>query len=250
MIQDILDKGRREVEIEGQKLLQGILDDYGSGIQITQVQLQRMDPPAQVVESFRDVQRAEADKERQRNEAQSYRNDILPRARGQASKIVQEAKAYKSQTVAEAQGETSRFLAIYKQYRASPEVTRQRLYIETMQDVLSKNPKVIIDSKAGSSGVVPYLPLPEIGKRMGDKPGRCEMNRAATILGIIVVALGIVAFSSVYTVRQTEQALVLQFGEPKRRRDRARPALQVFRSCRTWCLTTAVCWTSIPARRR
>jgi membrane protease subunit HflK len=165
MIRDILERGRREVEQESLKLLQRILDDYGSGIQVTQIQMQNVEPPAQVIEAFRDVQRAEADKERLRNEAQAYRNDILPRARGQAAVIVQEAEGYKRQTVAKAQGDSSRFKALYEQYRNAPQVTRQRLYLETMEEVLSKNSKILIDRNQGGPGVVPYLPLPELQKR-------------------------------------------------------------------------------------
>ncbi|MDX1483927.1 MAG: FtsH protease activity modulator HflK [Alphaproteobacteria bacterium] len=162
LIQDILEKGRRDVEQESVKLLQRILDDYGAGIQITQVQMQKVDPPGQVIDAFRDVQRAEADKERLRNEAEAYRNDILPRARGEAAQLVQQAEAYKRQVVAKAQGETSRFRAIYDEYRKAPEVTRQRLYLETMQEVVKSNPPTIIDLK---SGVIPYLPLPELQKQ-------------------------------------------------------------------------------------
>jgi membrane protease subunit HflK len=162
LIQDILEKGRFDVEQGGVKLMQRILDDYGSGIQITQVQIQELDPPGQVIDAFRDVQRAEADKQRLRNEAEAYRNDILPRARGESAQLVQRGEAYKRQVVAKAQGETSRFTAIYKEYKKAPRVTRQRLYLETMQEVIKSNPPTIIDSK---SGVVPYLPLPEIQKR-------------------------------------------------------------------------------------
>jgi membrane protease subunit HflK len=170
MIRDILERGRREVEQESQKLLQRVLDDYGSGIQVTQIQMQNVEPPAQVIDAFRDVQRAEADKERLRNEAQAYRNDILPRARGQASMIVQEAEGYKKQTVSKAQGDSSRFKALYEQYRNSPQVTRQRLYLETMEEVLSKNSKIIIDRGTGGPGVVPYLPLPELQKKRTTSP--------------------------------------------------------------------------------
>ncbi len=162
LIQDILEKGRRDVEQGSVKLLQRILDDYGSGIEITQVQMQRVDPPGQVIDAFRDVQRAEADKERLRNEAEAYRNDILPRARGQAAELVARAEGYKRQVVAKAQGETSRFRAIFKEYKKAPLVTRQRLYLETMEEVIKANPPIIIDS---SAGVVPYLPLPELQKR-------------------------------------------------------------------------------------
>ena len=162
LIQDILEKGRRDVEQGSVKLLQRILDDYGSGIQINQVQMQKVDPPGQVIDAFRDVQRAEADKQRLRNEAEAYRNDILPRARGEAAQMVQQAEGYKRQVVAKAQGETSRFSAIFKEYKTAPKVTRQRLYLETMQEVIKSNPPTIIDS---TSGVVPYLPLPELQKR-------------------------------------------------------------------------------------
>ncbi len=168
LIQDILEKGRRDVEQESVKLLQRILDDYGSGIQITQVQIQELDPPGQVIDSFRDVQRAEADKERLRNEAEAYRNDILPRARGEAAQLVAQGEAYKRQVVAKAEGETSRFSAIYNEYKKAPRVTRQRLYLETMQEVIKANPPTIIDSQVG---VVTYLPLPEIKKRQkGGRP--------------------------------------------------------------------------------
>ncbi|MCZ6637798.1 MAG: protease modulator HflK [Alphaproteobacteria bacterium] len=167
LIQDILEKGRRDVEQESLRLLQRILDDYGSGIEITQVQIQELDPPGQVIDSFRDVQRAEADKERLRNEAEAYRNDILPRARGEAAQLVARGEAYKRQVVAKAEGETSRFSAIYNEYKKAPRVTRQRLYLETMQEVIKSNPPTIIDSKVG---VVPYLALPEIQKRQ--KGGR------------------------------------------------------------------------------
>ena len=162
LIQDILEKGRRDVEQGSVKLLQRILDDYGSGIEITQVQMQRVDPPGEVIDAFRDVQRAEADKERLRNEAEAYRNDILPRARGEAAELVARAEGYKRQVVAKAQGETSRFRAIFKEYKKAPLVTRQRLYLETMEEVIKANPPIIIDS---SAGVVPYLPLPELQKR-------------------------------------------------------------------------------------
>ena len=124
-----------------------------------------------MIDAYRDVQRAQADKERLRNEAEAYRNDILPRARGQAAMIVQEAEGYKRQTVSKARGESSRFKAVYEQYLSAPTVTRQRLYLEAMEEILSKNAKVVIDSKASGSGVVPYLPLPEVKKRSEQSQG-------------------------------------------------------------------------------
>ena len=162
-IQPILAEGRRKVEQDTEVLLQRILDDYGSGIQITQLQLQKVDPPGEVVDSFRDVQRARADLERLRNEAEAYRNDIIPRARGEAAKLVQDAEAYKQEVVARSQGDAKRFLAVLNEYKQAKEVTIQRIYIETMEEVMSRTNKIIIDR---GPGVVPYLPLPEIQKRI------------------------------------------------------------------------------------
>ncbi len=166
-IQPILAEGRRKVEDDTRGLLQTILDDYGSGIEITQVQLQKVDPPEQVVDAFRDVQRARADRERLRNEAEAYRNDILPRARGDAARLVQEAEAYKQEVVARSEGDAKRFLSVYNEYRQAKEVTTQRIYLETLEEILSKTNKIIIDSGAqGPQGVVPYLPLPEVQRRI------------------------------------------------------------------------------------
>jgi membrane protease subunit HflK len=160
-IAQALAEGRGKIETETLKLLQSILDSYGSGIEITLVQLQRVDPPGPVIESFRDVQRALADRERLRNEAEAYRNDILPKARGEAVKIRQDAEAYRSQVVSYAQGDADRFTSVYNAYKVSADVTTERLYLETMEDVLKNTSKVIIDkSSMGQSGVVPYLPLP------------------------------------------------------------------------------------------
>ena len=163
-IQSILTEGRSQIEVEVQEITQKILDEYGSGIQITQVQTQQADPPSQVIDAFRDVQAARADRERAKNEAEGYANDVIPRARGEAEKILQEAEAYKKQVVAAAEGEASRFLAIYNEYKNAKEVTQERMYLETMEKVLADIDKVIIDKQTGS-GVVPYLPLPELKKR-------------------------------------------------------------------------------------
>ncbi|MDP6680559.1 MAG: FtsH protease activity modulator HflK [Pelagibacteraceae bacterium] len=162
-LQPILTEGRSNVENETQDIIQGLLDEYESGIQITQVQTQKADPPDQVIDAFRDVQAARADMERSKNEAEAYQNDVIPRARGDAAKILQEAEAYKKQVVALAEGEASRFLAIYNEYKNAKQVTQERMYLETMERVLADIDKVIIDRKAG--GVVPYLPLPELTKK-------------------------------------------------------------------------------------
>jgi membrane protease subunit HflK len=162
-IAQALAEGRGKIETETQKLLQSILDSYGAGIEITLLQLQKVDPPNPVIESFRDVQRALADRERLRNEAESYRNDILPKARGAAAQIQQDAEAYRAEIVARSQGDADRFTAVYTAYKASEDVTAERLYLETMEEILKNSNKVIIDKSAmGPSGVLPYLPLPSL----------------------------------------------------------------------------------------
>ncbi len=167
-IASALAEGRGAIEVRAQSDIQKILDDYQSGIQITQSQLLKVDPPQQVVDSFRDVQRARADQERLRNEAEAYRNDIIPRARGEAEQLVQEAEAYKQEVVARAQGDADRFDNVYTSYSKAKDVTVRRMYLETMEEVLGNANKVIIDGgAAGASGVVPYLPLPELQKRNG-----------------------------------------------------------------------------------
>jgi len=163
-IQPVLTEGRAQIEIETQKIIQSILDEYNSGIQITQVQTQKADPPDQVIDAFRDVQAARADMERSKNEAEAYANDVIPRARGEAARIMQAAEAYKQKVVAAAEGEASRFVSIYNEYAKAKEVTQERMYLETMEKVLADIDKVIIEKNAGS-GVIPYLPLPELGKK-------------------------------------------------------------------------------------
>ena len=164
-LQPILTEGRSSIEIETREIIQSLLDEYDSGIQITQVQTQKADPPDEVIDAFRDVQAARADMERAKNEAQAYQNDVIPRARGEAAKILQEAEAYKKQVVAAAEGEASRFISIHNEYVLAKRVTQERMYLETMEKVLADINKIIIDRKAG--GVVPYLPLPELSKKKG-----------------------------------------------------------------------------------
>jgi membrane protease subunit HflK len=163
-IQPILTEGRAKIELETQDIIQSILDEYNSGIQVTQVQTQKADPPDQVIDAFRDVQAARADMERSKNEAEAYANDVIPRARGEAAKIMQAAEAYKQKVVAASEGEASRFVSIFNEYDKAKEVTQERMYLETMEKVLADIDKVIIEKNAGS-GVVPYLPLPELGKK-------------------------------------------------------------------------------------
>jgi membrane protease subunit HflK len=155
---------RQPVETAVQELMQSTLNKYGAGITITQVQLQKVDPPSQVIDSFRDVQAARADLERAQNEAQTYANKVVPEARGKAAQITQGAEAYREQTVAEAKGATSRFLKVYDEYKKAPDVTRQRMYLETMERLFGGTDKIIMDSGA-SGGVVPYLPLDQLMRR-------------------------------------------------------------------------------------
>ena len=128
-IQPILTEGRSKIEVDTQEIIQSILDEYTSGIQITQVQTQKADPPDQVIDAFRDVQAARADMERSKNEAEAYANDVIPRARGEAAKILQAAEAYKKEVVAKAEGEASRFTSIFLEYKNAKEVTQERMYL-------------------------------------------------------------------------------------------------------------------------
>jgi membrane protease subunit HflK len=168
-IQPILTGARQNIETAVHDLMQQTLDKYGSGITITQVQLQKVDPPSQVIDSFRDVQAARADLERAQNEAQTYANKVVPEARGRASKIIQDAEAYREQTVAEAKGSASRFLKAYEEYKKAPDVTRQRMYLETMERLFGGTDKIIVDSGA-NGGVIPYLPLDQLGRRPQSPP--------------------------------------------------------------------------------
>jgi membrane protease subunit HflK len=155
-------EGRGKIETDTQTLLQEILDSYKSGIAIQNVQLQRVDPPAPVIDAFRDVQSAKIDEQRFINVAQAYSNNVVPVAHGDASRIVQEAEAYRQQVVRKAEGDAARFLSVYNAYKVAQDVTARRLYIETMQSILENTSKIILDKSAASSGVVPYLPLPQL----------------------------------------------------------------------------------------
>jgi membrane protease subunit HflK len=166
-IQPILTEARQKTEAAVHDLIQKTLDFYKSGIQIDQVTLQKVDPPAEVIDAFRDVQAARADKEKLQNEASGYANKVIPEAKGEAERILQGAEGFKQQTVAEAQGQTSRFLKVYDEYKKAPEVTRKRIFLETMERVFGGTDKIILDSKAGQ-GVVPYLPLDQLQKKKSE----------------------------------------------------------------------------------
>ena len=163
-IEYVLAEGRGEIERLTKDRAQTLLDEYGTGVEITELQLKRVDPPEQVIEAFRDVQRAKADQERLRNQADAYRNDLLPRARGDAEKIIQQAEAYKNEVVVGARGDADRFNSVLAAYKKGEEITTERIYIETLEEVMKNSNKVIIDN-ASANAVVPYLPLPEVAKR-------------------------------------------------------------------------------------
>jgi len=166
-LEEAITTKRQMVQQDTKDLLQKILDQYGAGVAIAEIQLQAADPPKEVIDAFNDVQRAKQDQERSVNEATAYKNDIVPRANGQAQKMLQDAEAYKEKVIKEAQGEAKRFLSVYETYLGAKDVTTRRLFLERMQQVLKASEKVIIDKGQGGSGVVPYLPLPELKKRTG-----------------------------------------------------------------------------------
>lgn len=168
-IAQILSEGRSKINVQLRELLQKLLDEYKLGVEVSQVELLKVTPPtAKVMDAYLDVQRAKADMERKRNEAEFYRNSIVPVARGQATKIIQDSEAYKAKVMADIDGETSRFQLVYDQYRAAPDVTQTRLYLDAMQTILESTQKLIVDGSK-SQGVLPYLPLPEL-KRAQEKP--------------------------------------------------------------------------------
>ena len=160
-IDEILTTGKYQVQQDTKKLLQRILDKYKAGIMVVAVQLQDVHPPEQVMQAFKDVASAKEDKIKYINEAQGYRNDIIPKAKGQSKKVLNEAQAYLKSKVAEAQGDASRFLQVYEQYKSAKDITRKRLYIETMEQVLPKAKKIIVDPEIAGK-VLPLLPLDQI----------------------------------------------------------------------------------------
>jgi membrane protease subunit HflK len=156
-IQPALTERRAQIETEVAQGTQAILDQYNAGVAISQVQLQKVDPPTAVIEAFRDVQRAAADKERLRNEAEAYRNDITPRARGEAERMVQEAQGFRDSQEARARGEAQRFLSVLSAYQQAQDITMRRLYLETMEEILRRNSKILVDDRL--QGLVPFLNL-------------------------------------------------------------------------------------------
>ncbi len=163
----LLTGGRTQVEADARDLLQSILDDYGSGVAVQRVQLLQVDPPTQVIDAFNEVQRARQDKSRLRNQAEAYENRIVPTARGEAASVVEQATAYKERLTKEADGEAQQFVSIYDSYVGAKEITRRRLYLETLRDVLAGANKVIIDQNGAggqAQGVIPFLPLTDLAR--------------------------------------------------------------------------------------
>ena len=164
----ILNRDRGIIASRLEELIQLTLDSYGSGVNIIRVNFDKADPPAPVIDAFRDVQAAEQERDRLRNVADAYANRVLAEARGEAAQLIEEAEGYRARVINEAQGEASRFEAVLEEYQKAPEVTRKRLYLETMEQVLGGVDKVILDDNGGSGqGVVPYLPLNELRRQSG-----------------------------------------------------------------------------------
>ncbi|AMY69975.1 FtsH protease activity modulator HflK [Frigidibacter mobilis] len=162
----ILNRDRGLIAARLQEMIQTTLDSYDSGLNVVRLNFDRADPPREVIDAFREVQAAEQQRTRLQNEADGYANRVLGQARGDAAQILEEAEGYRAQVVNEAEGEASRFSAVLTEYAKAPEVTRKRLYLETMEDVLGGVDKIIIDPSAvGSQGVLPFLPLNELGRR-------------------------------------------------------------------------------------
>jgi membrane protease subunit HflK len=166
LIQKILTAERKVIEPAVQQLMQKVLNGYNAGVLVLQVQLQSVDPPDEVIASFRDVTASQQDQAKLRNEGEAYANTVVPKARGQAAAIVQKAEGYRLQTVAEAQGQAALFDQVHAEYRKAPEVTRERLYLETMERILGRAPKLVVDDPTGK-GVLPYLALPSLSQGRG-----------------------------------------------------------------------------------
>ncbi|MCB2135405.1 MAG: FtsH protease activity modulator HflK [Rhodobacteraceae bacterium] len=167
----ILNRDRGVIAERLKELIQTTLDSYESGLNIVRVNFNRADPPREVIDAFKNVQSAEQQRDRLQKEADAYANTILAGARGEAAQILEEAEGYRAQVVNQAEGEASRFSAVLTEYEKAPEVTRKRLYLETMEEVLGRVDKVILDENQSGQGVVPYLPLNEIGRKPATTTG-------------------------------------------------------------------------------
>ena len=167
--EEVRTTGRLAAQDQVMEIAQTTLDSYSAGILITGLKLEKADPPAEVLDAFEEVQRAEQDQARSINEADQYANQRRRLVEGEAAKVIEDAKGYKARVVLEARGEAQRFISVYDQYTKAKDVTRQRIFLETLEDILAQSNKVIIEGGEGQ-GVVPYLPLPEIQKRQDTTP--------------------------------------------------------------------------------
>lgn len=158
-MEDVITGDRNKIENDTKKELQALLDNFKTGVNVVRVKLQKADPPKQVVDAFNEVQRAKTDAERFKNEAEAYANEVLPKAEGEAIKRKQEAEAYKQAVISKAEGEAQRFTSVYNAYKTGKLVTSKRLYLETMEDVLKRSKKVIMEPGQKSSNMMPILPL-------------------------------------------------------------------------------------------
>lgn len=162
-IDNAIAEGRSNIEHEAKILLQKILDSYNSGVEITTLKLLRSDPPAEVIDAFRDVQTAKTDKESVINRAQAFHNEVIPKARGEAAQITSDSEAYQKEVVERAKGDAGRFELIFNQYKLAKDITKKRLYLEAMESILQGMDKIIIDNQK-NAGIVPYLPLNQLDK--------------------------------------------------------------------------------------
>ncbi len=174
----VLYEGREQIAANTTKLMQEILDRYETGVLVTAVTLQSTQPPEQVQAAFDDAVKAGQDRERQKNEGQAYANDVIPRARGTASRLLQEAEGYKQSVIANAEGEASRFKQILVEYNKAPEVTRSRMYLDTVQQVMSSTSKVMVDARSGSNLL--YLPLDKLMQAAGVSASATQVPTAAS----------------------------------------------------------------------
>ena len=172
-------EGREQVAAQASKLMQEILDRYGTGIIVSKLTLQNVQPPEQVQAAFDDAVKAGQDRDRQINEGQAYANDVIPRARGNAARLMEESNGYKSRVVANAEGDASRFRQILVEYNKAPEVTRQRMYLDTMQQILSSTSKILLDTKG--SGNLLYLPLDKLMQAAAAVPAASASGEAAAM---------------------------------------------------------------------
>ena len=174
----VLYEGREKVAFDTSQLMQQILDRYKAGVQITNVTMQAVQPPEQVQAAFDDAVRAGQDRERQKNEGQAYANDVIPRARGAAARLTQEADAYRARVVANAEGDAARFRQVLTEYQKAPAVTRERLYIDTMQQIFANTTKIMVDTRNNSNLL--YLPLDKLISQVAAESGQAKPGAAVT----------------------------------------------------------------------